>query len=159
MTECNHLSPSMYSTYQTTISRKFRLFSVYFRSMFARFCVDLSSLFWRCLLGFLSILCPYSFRIIARVHMNKHNPTLRLRIRPTRSVPTYCIVPLIVSRLNAIICNQACTVIYNTMIISYDHINPRFREITVYFVLIFCRCLLGFVSIFRLFSVDVCVVF
>ena len=49
----------------------------------------------RCLLGFLSVHCPYSVRIIACVHRNQHNATLRLRILPPTSGPPSCIVPLV----------------------------------------------------------------
>ena len=41
--------------------------------------------------------CLRSVSIIAHVHMDQHEPALRLRIRPPKSGPTYCIVPLIES--------------------------------------------------------------
>ena len=74
-----------------------------FLSVFCQSCVDVSSVLCRffvylvsMLAWFLSIFCPYSVRVIARVHRDQHKPALRLRIRPPKNGPTYCIVPLIV---------------------------------------------------------------
>ena len=154
-------------SFQNSTSRKSCLFSIDVASMFRRFCVDISSILCRCLLGYMSILGPYSVRILL----------LFLRIITGISTSRLCAsgvvhflnVALIVSWLNVIVCNWTYTVIYKSMLISkldlekclsffcrFAEVFPRFSN---NFSSIFCGCLLGFLSIFRLFSVDACLVF
>ena len=106
-------------------------------SIFCRFSADSSSIFFPCLLGLLSIFWSYYIRIIARVYRKLQKPALRLRTRPPTSGPTYCIVPFIVSWLNIIIYNRACTVKDNTIFISKLDLEKL--------LFVFCR-----------YSVDVC---
>ena len=105
-----------------------RLF-VYFLSIFAWFSFDI-----------LSIFCPYCVRLIARVHRSQIKPALCLWIRQPTSGPTYCIVPLILSGLNVIIWNRTYTVIYNTIIMSKLDLEKC--------VFVFCRFCVDVSSVF-----------
>ena len=125
------------------------LFSVDVCSVLCRFFVYFLSMFVCLSVNILAILCPYSVCIIAGVHRKQHKPAQRLRNRPPTNGPTYCIVPFLVSWLNIIFCNQKSTVlIYDTIIMSKVDLKKLLS--------VFCRHLLGFVSILRLFCADVC---
>ena len=137
--------------------------------------VSFLSIFCRCFLGFVSILhlfsvdvclgClwiffSYSVCIMARVHRNQHKATLRLRIRPPQAVPLLVSshllnVPFIVSWLNVTVCNWMYTIIYKSMLMSKLDLEKCLS--------VFCRfsvdVSLGRLSSFRLFSVDVCLIF
>ena len=128
--------------------------------MFPLVSVDFSSFCCQCLLSFLSIFCPYSFgtlSVLSRVFTGTStSPLCASGFVHRQEIPLLVSshllnAPLIVSWLNVIVCNRACTVIYKSMLISkVDSEKCLF---------VFCRCLLGFLSIFRLYSVDVCLDF
>ena len=128
--------------------------------MFPLVSVDFASFCCRCMLGVLLIFCPYSFgtlSVLSRVFTGTNTrPLCASGFVHRQEIPLILSshllnVPLIVSWLNVIVCNRICTVIYKAMLISkVDSEKCLF---------VFCRCLLGFLSIFRLFSVDACLVF
>ena len=123
------------------------------------FCI-FSSNVCRFLLYFLSIFCPYSARVIARVHRDQHKPAQCLRNRPRKSGPTYCIVPLI-KRL------AYCIMIeYNNLepnmysnLSCYDIFKTRPREFfgrySVSRSSTFCWYLLGFLPVSCSYSVHI----
>ena len=131
--------------------------------MFPRFCVDFSFIFCRRLLGCLSIFGPYSDRILC-VWSHVIEETSTSPLCPSRFIHPQVVplivsshllnVALIISWMNLTICSRTHTVTHDSIIISK---------------LDFKKCLsvswracvdvsLGFVSIFGLFAVDVCLV-
>ena len=158
-------------SFQNSTSRKSCLFSIDVASMFRRFCVDVSSILCRCLLGYMSILGPYSVRILL----------LLLRIITGTSTSRICasgvvhpiMVPLIVSShflnvalivswLNLMICDRTCTVIYRTRIISnldFENFLPVSCRSCVDVSSVLCRFFVYLVSMLAWFSVNIRSVF
>ena len=135
--------------------------------MFARFSVDFSSIFRRCLLGFLSIFWPYCDLILIALSCvcigTSTSPLCAPGFVHPQVVPLIVPshlsnVPLIVAWLNKIVCNQVCTVFHNTLIISKlnleKHLSVCCRfSVDVYSV--FCRFFVYLLSMFAWFSVDI----
>ena len=98
--------------------------------------------------------CLYSVLIITCVHKKRHEPALRLQIRPPTSGPTYCIVPFIVSWPNIIICYRTCILCHHTIIISkldLEKLHSIFCRFSVNVCSVLCRF---FVHFYRYFLVD-----
>ena len=142
--------------------------------MFPRFCVDFWSICCRCLLGCLSILGPYSVHILCvslcvitgtSTSLPCASGVVHPQVVPLIVLSHLLNVPLIISWMNLMICDRTCTVSYNTIFISkvdlktfclfsieFLQMLPSFR---VDFSSIFCRCFLGFMSIFGPYSVRI----
>ena len=132
--------------------------------MFTRFSVDFSSIFCRCLLGFLSIFCPYYVRIVSHVFTGSCTSPLcapgfvHPQVVPLIVSSHLSNIPLIVSWLNVIICNQACTVYHNTLIISKLDLEKHLSvccRFSVDVCSVLCRYFVYLLSMVAWFSVNI----
>ena len=129
--------------------------------MFAWFSVDELS-------DVLSVFCPYSVRIIARVFTGTSTRPLcafgffHPQVIPLLVSSHLLNVPFIVSWLNIIGCNSPCTVIYNTAIISELDLEKCLSVLCRFSVDVstgFCRFCVILLSMYAWCSVDILPVF
>ena len=134
------------------------------QEFFGRYSVSRSSTFCWYLLGFLPVSCPYSVRILSvlsrvftgtSTSLHCASGFVHPKVIPLIVSSHLLDVPFIVSWMNVISCDRTCRGSYDTIINSIRDVE-NFLSV---FYRFYCRCFVGFLSIVRLLSVDVCLVF